>query len=231
AQVGTRTFNVVATDAAGNTASQTLTMTVDTPKVDILLTLTKPDGSPLTSLAIGQDFVLHVSGQDIRAAAHGVFALYTDITFEGTKATITGPITYSSTYGGGRSGTTGTGLVDEVGAFAGTNETGANPVEVFSVPMRATASGIIKFLTDPAETVPLHNVLQYNPGNDPSGSDPIPNTQFHFGSASIEVSPTFNAVNDSFNVTEDTQNNSINPLANDTNIGSNTSTLTISAVG
>jgi VCBS repeat-containing protein len=207
-------------------------MQVDTPIVDITMTLTKPDGSPLTSLSLGQDFVLHVFGQDIRgAAAHGVFALYTDITFDGTKATITGPITYSSTYGSGHAGTTSTGLVGEGGAFAGTTETGANPVEVFSVPMRAAAAGSITFATDPAEIQPQHAILEYNPGTDASGSTPIPPKQVHYGSASIQVSSTFNAVNDTFTAAEDSQNNTINPLANDTSIGGATNTLTISGVG
>src|SRR5207253_2713349 len=52
-----------------------------------------------------------------------------------------------------------------------------------------------------------------------------------YGAASVEVGSTFNAVNDTFAANEDSTNNTINPLANDTNIGSNTNTLTISAVG
>src|SRR5207244_12534155 len=89
AQAGPQSFTVVATDTAGNSVSQALNLTVDTSQVDVKLTLTKPDGSALTSLAVGQNFVLHVSTKDLRTPAHGVFALYSDITFYGTKAYVT----------------------------------------------------------------------------------------------------------------------------------------------
>jgi len=224
-QTGPQSFTVVATDAAGNTASQPLNLTVSQSVVDVKLTLTKPDGSPLTSLAIGQDFVLHVFAQDLRTTPQGVFALYNDITFDGSLATVTGPLTYGANYPNGRSGTAATGLIDEAGAFTTSSNLGGNALEVYSVPMRATAVGTLTIATDPAEDTPQHDVLVL--GQNASVTD----AQIHYGTASIEVGSTFNAVNDTFTATEDTQNNTINPLANDTNVGSNTNTLTISAVG
>ncbi len=226
AQAGTNQgFTVVATDAAGNTASQPLTLAVANPVVDVKLTLTKPDGSPLTTLSIGQDFVLHVFAQDLRSTPQGVFALYNDITFTSSLATVTGAITYGSNYPNGHSGTASTGLVDEAGAFTTSSNLGGNALEVYSVPMRATGTGTLTIATDPAEDSPTHDVLILGQ------NDSVPDAQIHYGSASIEVGSTFNAVNDTFTANEDTQNNTINPLANDTNVGSNTNTLTISAVG
>jgi VCBS repeat-containing protein len=224
---GTQSFNVVATDAAGNTASQAVNLTVGTPTVDLSFTITKPDGSAITTLSVGQDFVLHVFAQDVRSSAQGVFAAYLDVNYDGTKATVTGPITYSSTYSNDQAGTTTTaGLIDEGGAFAGsTSPLGATKREVFSVPLRASASGTLTFSGDPADNLPTHNVLVY--GQDGA----VPAAQIHYGLASVEVGATFNAVNDTFTANQDSSNNSFNPLANDTNIGSATNTLTISAVG
>ncbi|HEY2411242.1 MAG TPA: tandem-95 repeat protein [Pirellulaceae bacterium] len=222
-----QSFNVVATDAAGNTASQAVNLTVDTAQVDLTFTITKPDGSAITTLSVGQDFVLHVFAQDVRSGAQGVFAAYLDVNYDSTKATVTGPLTYSSTYSNEQTGTTTTaGLIDEGGAFAGnTSPLGPTKREVFSVPLRASASGTLTFSGDPADGLPDHNVLVY--GQDTA----VPAAQIHYSSTSVEVGPTFNAVNDTFAVNQDSSNNSINPLANDANVGSATNTLTISAVG
>ncbi len=232
AQAGAQSFTVVATDAAGNAATLPVSLTVSSGKVSLTLTVTKPDGSALTSLAVGQDFVLHIFAKDLRTGtdAKGVFAVYQDITFDGTKATVTGPIVYTETYSGGQSGTTSTaGLIDEVGAFAGLTQLGPNVREVLSIPMRASAAGTLTFTGDDADTSPAHDVLIY--GQDGG----IPNAEVSYGSVSVAVGSTFTAVNDSganFTVAEDTQNNTtINPLANDTSSGGASNTLTISAVG
>jgi large repetitive protein len=226
AQTNTHNFSVVATDAAGNTATQALAVAVAVAKVDFTMTLTRPDGTALTTLSTGQDFVLHVFAADLRTPSRGVFAAYTDITFDSTKATITGPIVYSSTYASGRSGSTATaGLVDEVGAFAGTTELGAGAKEVFSIPMRATGSGSLSFSLDPADSSPTNDVLVYTQ----NGS--VLDSEIHYSTISATVATTFTAVNDAFNANEDTQNNTLNPLANDASVGGATNTLTISAVG
>src|SRR5207253_3233945 len=103
--------------------------------------------------------------------------------------------------------------------------TGAGDHEFFSVPMRATAAGNLVFATDPADDLPKDDVLLYNV------NVPIPHEQVRYDSLAITVTGTFNAADDTFNGTEDASSNSLTPLTNDTNIGSNTNTLTISAVG
>src|SRR5690348_2744468 len=64
--------------------------------VDLELTLTKPDGSALTSLSPGEDFVLHATAQDVRDNAHGVFAAYMDVTWDPSLAAVTGPMRWGS---------------------------------------------------------------------------------------------------------------------------------------
>jgi large repetitive protein len=227
AQEGTQTFGVVATDAAGNPATQALTLAVQTAKIDMTVTLTKPDGSPLTQLTANEEFVLHVFAEDVRTPARGVFSAYLDVIFDSTKATVTGPIQFDPFYSAGRQGSTATaGLIDEAGAFAGFTEAGAGPRKLFSVPMRATASGTLTFALDPNDSGNLEMLVYGLEDN-----DPVADTEVHFGSATITVGATFNAVNDAFSVGENTQNNTIDPLANDASIGGATNTLTISAVG
>src|SRR5262245_40425473 len=66
--------------------------------VDLSLTLTKPDGSSLTALSPGDDFLLHAWAQDVRDAPHGVFAAYMDIMWDASLAAVAGPIRYGQNY-------------------------------------------------------------------------------------------------------------------------------------
>src|SRR5262249_10232112 len=114
--------------------------------VALTLQLTRPDGTPLATLSPGDDFVPHVFAQDDNPIPHGVFAAYLDVTWDSTRAIATGPIQYSSDYSHGHDTmTAASGLIDEGGAFAGLNELGGGPHEVFSIPMRATKAGLLAF--------------------------------------------------------------------------------------
>lgn len=229
-QVGQQTFGISAVDAAGNITTQTVNITVDQPippKVVFSLTLTKPDGTPLTSLGANQDFVLNFFVRDVRSVPHGVFAAFTDITWDSTKATVTGPIVFSSDYGGDTSGSTATaGLIDEAGAISGLSELGGAAKKVFSIPMRSSATGNLVFSTNPADLLPDHDIL-LNQNNGIA----ILEEEITFGTTSITVNASFNAVADTFNVNEDAPATSLNPIANDTNVGTATNVLTIVAVG
>lgn len=228
AQLGLQSFGVTAVDAAGNVRTQTLNITVDEavpPKAEFLLRLIDSSGAELTGLATGQDFFLQVFGADLRTPGRGMFAGYLDIEWDSAKALVTGPIQFAAPYAGQQSGTGTPGLLDDVGAFAGTSETGSGFKEIFRVPMRATAGGNLIFSGDPADVFPAHETLLYG---DTAGLDL---EEIRFGTASITVNATFEAVNDTFNFNEDSQNNSVTPLTNDTSVGGATNVLTISAVG
>ncbi|HZN35961.1 MAG TPA: Ig-like domain-containing protein [Pirellulaceae bacterium] len=227
AQIGPQTFGILASDAAGNVRTQSVSVVVSQPlppKVDLVLELTQPNGSPLTSLNSGQSFILKVSTRDLRTPSRGVFSAYMDILWDSTKATVNGNITYGSEYGTQPSGTASPGLIDEVGAVAGNNELGGGLHHLFSIPMVAGAAGSLIFVADPADSLPAHDALVY-------GENAAVNDKVRFGSVSISINASFNAVNDTFNVNEDAVNATLNPLLNDTNIGNNQNVLTISAVG
>ena len=143
---------------------------------------------------------------------------------------MTGPITYSSHLSPTvTTGTTTTaGLIDEAGAFAGLTPIGQ--IRAGSVQCADAGHGHrnAHVRDRPGRLGTAHDVLVY------WATELIRTAPWligiHFGTASVEVGSTFNAVNDAFNATEDTANNTINPLAND-RLGSNTTGLTISAVG
>jgi VCBS repeat-containing protein len=235
---GPVTFTIVATDAAGNTTPQEVSLQVTQPRAEYLFELTTPDGTPLTSLAIGQDFVLHVFVNDLRPAngtdPRGMFAAFLDVLYDSTKATVTGAINHGTIYPGAPSGSTTTaGLIDEAGGVAGSLfiPVGLGNKEVFSVPMRATAAGVLTFTSRGADLSPDRDTVAYDLDIIQGGEPLVTDAQIHFGATSIEVSGAFNAVNDTFPAQEDSTTNTFNPLTNDASIGGAQNTLTITAVG
>jgi cyclophilin family peptidyl-prolyl cis-trans isomerase len=182
---GVTSFTYYATDGIQNSSTATVTITVQgevATQVHFSLTVTAPDGSPVTALAAGQDFVLHAFVEDDRAAPLGVFAAYLDVRWDATKAVVTGPLQYNGPYQGFRSGDTSTpGVIDEGGAIAGLVAVGGGQFEVFSVPMRATGAGAVTFAADPADDQTYHSVLIYGV------NDAVPGDDVSYGTASLTV--------------------------------------------
>jgi hypothetical protein len=180
-------FSYTISDGHGGTATGAVIVTVSTgptnaPHVGMILQLTAPDGTPLTSLAPGQEFVLHVLTQDQSAPPQGVYAAYLDIQWDAALAAVTGAIQYSNTYVNGMLGDTALpGLIDDAGSFAGFSNLGGFVYEVFSVPMRAMAAGQLEFTSNPADNSPVTNVLVYG------RNDAVPVGSINYGSVAIAV--------------------------------------------
>jgi len=157
----------------------------------------------------------------------GVASVYVDILFDPAKAEATGPITFGQNYQLFQSGSTGTpGLIDELGAFGPiTGFLGAGKFEMASIPMKAKQSGLLTFTTEQTD----------DPGGRAAGvygeNTAVPFELTRYGTASITVDATFQAVNDTVNVNEDAQNQTLNPLANDTIDPGSGNVLTIQSVG
>lgn len=231
AQVGNLTFGIVASDAAGNTVTQTANVAVAQPVIpliDLALQITTADGTQLSTLHVGDNFFLTALVQDLNVDAEGVYAMFTDITFNSAKAMVTGAIQYNAgPYTVGTTGNTSTpGLIDEAGAVSNSLQAlGDTQRVLFRVPMKVTGSGQLTFTADPADILPSHDALIY--GIDP----PIESGQIIYGSVSIGVDTTFNAINDVFNFNEDTSNNTLSVLTNDTIVPGSGNVLTITSVG
>jgi len=160
----------------------------------------------------------------------GVASVYIDILFDAAKAEVTGPITYGTSYQLFKSGSTATpGLIDELGAFGPiTGPIGPGKFEMASIPMKAKQAGQLFFSSNPTD----------DSGARPAGvyldNEEVPFEETRYGTASITVNQaalTFQAVNDTVNVNEDAQNQTLNPLSNDTINAGSGNVLTIQSVG
>lgn len=226
-QIGEHPFQVVATDAAGNTRSQPLTIQVTkTPQIKFNYQVTDTNGNAITQINIGQTFQLRAFVEDVRPTGtpQGVFAAYQDVTFDASRATAT-TITHASTFGQAPTGTIKPGEIDEVGSFAGSLQPiGAGPHLLYTATFTASRSGVLTFTGNAPDVLPAHALGLYGI------NVPVPIDEVVYGSASVTViNPNFIAGNDSATVNEDSSNNTINVLSNDQ--GSTGSTLTIAAVG
>ncbi|MDX1943991.1 MAG: Ig-like domain-containing protein [Pirellulaceae bacterium] len=239
-QTGNQTFAILARDAAGNITTQNVNLNVAapvTPDINIILTLTKPDGTPLTSLGLNEEFVLRAFVQDVRTNATGIFAVGLDVAYTAARAQVTasaltfGVFSAATPHGSVSS----PGLIEEVGgtnaeiltaAIGGSaipDQTGLK--EIFRVPMKATAAGQLTFTSDPAEDTASSPTVYY-----PENTQ-IPVGKINYGTVSIVVNSTFQVVNDSPNVNEDSGATTLNPLSNDTITPGSGNILTITAVG
>jgi len=228
-QGGVQTLQIQATDTAGNTAAQDLSIDVTVVPQDaqIRLEVTDLNGTPITQINSGQEFLLRGYVQDLRTNAEGVFAAYMDVTYNQGLVTVNGQdvddITFAGAFQNGKSGDLSTaGLIDEVGAFGGTTPSGPSEKLLFDIRLSADNSGTVDFAGNPADGIG-NEVLVYG------DNTPVPWDSVTIVPASLDVGSGFAANNDIYNVDEDSSDNVLNVLANDTNeLGG---TLTISAVG
>ena len=161
---GSETFSYTLSDSNGVSDSANVLITIPSDLVALRLRATRLDGTPITQIDVGQEYLLRGYVQDLRkTGATGVFAAYLDVNYPSNTTTVTGPISYGPDYDNGQSGSTATsGLIDEVGAFDGLDRLGPSELLLFSLPMRASQAGSVTFIPSPADLLPQHNVLLYD---------------------------------------------------------------------
>ena len=192
-------------------------------QVQFRLAVTNLVGSPIASIPVGQDFLLSVFVQDVRATPHGVFSAYCDILYTAGVISANGPITYGATYPNGHDGDASQpGTVNEAGAVASLNETGGGEFLLFTVPFHAFANGNVVFVSDPPD-VAGNDIVVY--GN----NQLVPTSEIIFGSTSLAVGNVLSAVNDSKTATEDSVGNVLSVMTND--LVPAGQTATISSIG
>ncbi|MEL6106467.1 MAG: tandem-95 repeat protein [Planctomycetota bacterium] len=218
ADVGDNDFTVQTTDVAGNTRSETFTVTVSgEPLAEVRLIARDSSGNEITSLSVGQDFTLEFVGIDARDgfSRDGVFALYADILFDSSVVrpsdeTIEriGDFTLAPT------GVFTDGLIDELGA-ASARTTASNEAEslIARIPFEAVAAGSVNIRSEEADAVGSEILLF---GVD----EQIPANDVLFGSLALTVGLDFTLSDDSITIDEDASATTINVLANDTTTGS-----------
>lgn len=233
-QSGAQTANLRLTDAAGNSRAQSVAINVsDTAKVGISLQLfDSTNTTPLTTASVGQEFVVRIVLNDLRTGGtgdgDGVFSAYMDLEYDSNVFELVGtsPVTYASLFGNGRSTPviTTPGLIDELGAFSSFNSgPGRDPQTLAVVRMRAKASGQGLLSTNPAENASRGITIFKEDVN-------VPPSRVTFGTANLAVGQNFVAVNDSFNFNEDSSNNSLPVLDNDTIVTGTSTVLTLQSL-
>lgn len=153
------------------------------------------EGVSVSSVTVGERFVLNVMVEDLRGLPEGVFASYLDVQYTSNAIAVAGPIDFGSAYQNGIGGDVSVaGLIDEVGAFSSVDPLGGGRFMLFSVPFDATDVGRVIFDGNAADALPEGATLLY------SRDEPVPPDQIEFGRVSLDVLPGVIAVDDSFHL-------------------------------
>ena len=213
-QLGSNTFSLSLTDAAGNTRNESFSVEVaGDPLASIKLQIVDANGNEITSVDVGDEFFLQLIGVDERGAfdRRGVFAAFADILFDSDLVrTVPGSsIDYDTRFPIQQNGIFSNGLIDELGAA--TDRLSPSNLEeslIATVRLEALASGSLNIRSEPADAT-SSEVLLY--GND----NQIPATSVAYGSVSLAIGQTFTVGRDTFTVSEDSGGTTLDVLAND----------------
>ncbi|MEY4177482.1 MAG: Serine-aspartate repeat-containing protein precursor [Planctomycetota bacterium] len=232
-----RTSTTTVTLHVGNTAAD--------DKVAIILRPFDLNGRAITVVNPGQEFELRAFVKDLRTDDTvgdptdnlGVYSAYFDFLYEPALVSVAGPVMFNTTpmgpwNSGQTAGTNTIGIIDESGAFQGGSPLfTSDELELYRVRMRANAVGQADFAADPADILPLHDTLTFQPPATVSLS------QITYGTASLFIGDPatvlFKAVDDTIPVPANSGNNVVGPqtltvLQNDLR-GLNTPVTIISA--
>jgi hypothetical protein len=223
---GDDTFTYRAQDAAGSGSEATVTLHVYEPTVRMRVAVVDPNThAPLATVYLEDEFLVQVWVEDLRAVPEGVFAAYVDVLYNAGRLSIAGPIAYELPYVNAAQGDTGTpGVIDEAGAAAGSEPLGGGEFLLFAVPLTARAEGATTLTLNPADVLPGHAVLHYN------SPLPVLPSRIAFVDAALQIQvPPVAALDDLFDVDEDSVDTPLDVLLNDT--GSSGGQRGITAVG
>lgn len=198
---GTEQFTYTVRNAVGLQATANVTVQVGTPTRDVNFRLATTDlnNNPITQISAGSNFKLQVFVQDLRTSdgdgdtidERGIFAAYMDLLF---NSTLVGPVvstsnvfgfevSFGSSYVNGLSGNVNTpNVIDELGAFqGGTVPLGPTERLLATVTFQAKTAGTAVFNANPADVLPLHDTLLFEP------TDPVTVPRINLGTASLSI--------------------------------------------
>lgn len=215
--LGPNSITLRMTDLAGNSIEQVVSINViEAPLVQFSLNPVDASGTPLTSVEVGEEFRVQVIARDLRTGedADGVFAAYLDLLFDETiiEPVAANPINHITPYTNAATGGLDTpGLIDELGGFSSdTGELGSDPRVIAEVTFVAKAVGNPNLRSEAADLDPQSQVLLF------TRSPAVPTTQIDYQRATLAVGANFTTADDSFNFDEDSSQQSLNVLNNDT---------------
>lgn len=222
-QLGTHQLSVVLTDAAGNSRSQDIELEVEAARlVDFRVEVTDSAGVEISSVSVGDEFDLRVYVEDSSSDPRGVFSAYADLLYNESLVAADGELEYGSEYPNNREGElTSGGLIDEVGAFAGTQELGGGEFLLFKLSMQAIHGGTAVFESEAADELPAHELLRFG------GDFHVQPEEVQYGATSLTIDAAFGANDDIFNVDEDSGVTGFDVLNNDEAFEGSTGEFTI----
>ena len=208
-------------DGQGGFDTATVTISVNQFLVDYTLQTTDLAGNPISTVMAGQQFQLQVFVEDLRDTPQGVFSAYSDITYPSAIVDADSVIMFSGNFPEATSGDlSAPGVIDEAGATDdSTVPTGGGVTLIYTVTFTATAEGVVSFVSDPADILPLHETTLF--GVD----EAIANEFIRYGDVSIIVEASGGQADNAV-VVEDSTANAIDVLANDTVVGVGPLTIT-----
>lgn len=153
--------------------------------VRIRLETTDLNSNVVSSVNVGEQFLLRGYVTDLRPNPQGVFASYLNVDYApGSSVTATGVVTFIAPFTNGSSAnTTNAGSIQGLGSFAGISPTGAGEKPQFNVRFRASAPGTVTFTGSPAAGAAYY-VLVFGVG------DPVPANELQFINPTIVVNGT-----------------------------------------
>ena len=222
---GSNTFTLELTDNAGNVRSESFNVEVaGEPLAEIRLEATDLQGTPISSIEVGQVFLLNFISVDARQFIKpGVFAAYADILFDSAliRPEPGSVIDFSDNFTLVQKGTFTSGMIDELGAVNNSLvATQEGESLIATVRMEALASGTVNIRSEPADEIDSEFLLY---GED----DQIPAGLVAFGSVSLAIGQSFTVGDDTFTVAEDSGATTVDVLANDFVVSGN---VTLSVV-
>lgn len=222
--IGSYAFDISLTDAAGNSVSQAVNLTVTgTGDFTYRYEFTNVDSQVVTQVNSGEDFFLNVYVSDTRGHTEpGIESAHLDVAYDAGLASPTGPIEYGTSFPNNQSGDTATsGLLDEVGGSVSTS-TASNEVLLFRQAFTANHPGELTFVGNAPES---HENVPSDPGQ------PLLADEVNFAHAVLAINSSVNADDDQFGPEEDSAELSYDVLANDDLLPGSTGELTIKMVG
>ena len=230
---GTDQFDYTIRDDSGVEDAGTVTVHVKPGSlvgdiVEYRLETANLDGTPVTAVGVGQEFILRAYVQDIRdddgdgdpsVDRRGIGAAFLDVLYDVNFTAIRGSIRFGDEYDNATSGDTSvSGIIDEVGGLQ-TRLVPLGPDEVllFEVPMIASDIGIANFVGDPADlrsendpSTPEHDTLTFQP------PEPVPLQGMRFTNTELRIVREVPvAIDDTVFVASVPSANTLDVLAND----------------
>lgn len=144
------------------------------PLVKIRSEVVGYNGDRIANLHVGDEFLLRIFVDDLRAVPHGVFASYVDVTFDEDIVSPIGVPLFGDAYRNAQSFSLQPGLLDNVGATDGIQAGAGGERLLFTMPFSVDQAGDFSMTVELADDVPArYTLLLGDPDERPVTGDEV----------------------------------------------------------